>query len=141
MSRDAWTSNFSEVVSALHSPDDTTTQPVDPVTDLRPGDLVSIPDPNLRTVIERLLDKASRCFDYSSGYGKIGTRIVADDAGISNLTGLEAATQLERIEFRRNSISDLSPLRGLIRLNNIKLRGNQDHRRITARGLNPRRLG
>ena len=53
------------------------------------------------------------------------TRLVADDAGIRDLTGLEAATELERIEFRHNSISDLSPLRGLTRLNNIKLRGNR----------------
>ena len=46
------------------------------------------------------------------------TRIDADDAGIRDLTGLEAATRLERIEFRHNSISDLSPLAGLTRLNN-----------------------
>ena len=46
--RDAWTSNFSAVISALNSPDDTVTRPVEPVIDLRPGDLVSIPDPNLR---------------------------------------------------------------------------------------------
>ncbi len=124
VSRDTWTSNFPEVISALHSPDDTTTQPVDPETDLRPGDLVSIPDPNLRAVIERLLDKAPGALITAADMARL-TRIVADDAGISNLTGLEAATQLERIEFRRNSISDLSPLRGLIRLNNIKLRGNR----------------
>ena len=47
VSRDAWTSNFTAVISALHSPDDTVTQPVEPGTDLRPGDLVSIPGPEL----------------------------------------------------------------------------------------------
>ena len=124
VSRDAWTFNFTAVVSALNSPDDTTPQPVDPVTDLRPGDLVSIPDPNLRSVIEGLLGKAPGALITAADMARL-TRIEADDAGISNLTGLEAATQLERIEFRRNSISDLSPLRGLTRLNNIKLRGNR----------------
>ena len=124
VSRDTWTSNFPEVISALNSPDDTVTPPVDPGTDLRPGDLVSIPDPNLRSVIEGLLGKAPGALITAADMARL-ERIEADEAGISNLTGLEAATQLERIEFRRNSISDLSPLRGLTRLNNIKLRGNR----------------
>ena len=124
VSRDAWTSNFTAVISALNSPDDTVTRPVEPGTDLRPGDLVSIPDPNLRTVIENLLGKAPGALITAAEMARLEV-IEADDAGISNLTGLEAATELRRIEFRRNSISDLSPLRGLTRLNNIKLRGNQ----------------
>ena len=124
VSREAWTSNFVQVVSALNSPDDTVTPPVDPGTDLRPGDLVSIPDPNLRAVIERLLGKAPGALITAADMARLN-RIEADEAGISDLTGLEAATQLERIEFRHNSISDLSPLRGLTRLNNIKLRGNR----------------
>ena len=124
VSRDAWTSSFTEVISALNSPDDTTTQPVDPVIDLRPGDLVSIPDPNLRTVIEELLGKAPGALITAADMTRL-TRIDADDAGISNLAGLEAAIELERIEFRHNSIADLFPLRGLTRLNNIKLRGNR----------------
>ena len=124
MSRNVWTANFAEVVSALNSPDDTTTEPIDPGTDLRPSDLVTIPDPNLRTVIEQLLGKAPGALVTAADMARL-TRIDADDAGISNLTGLEAATNLERIEFRNNSISDLSPLRGLTQLNNIKLRGNR----------------
>ena len=122
--RDAWTSNFDGVVAALHSPDDTTIQPVEPGTDYRPEDLVVISDPNLQTVIERLLGKAPGALITAAEMARLD-RIEADEAGISNLTGLEAATQLERIEFRHNSISDLSPLRGLTRLNNIKLRGNR----------------
>ena len=124
MSRDAWTANFAQVVSVLNSPDDTTTEPIDPGTDLRPGDLVTIPDLNLRTVIEQLLGKAPGALITAADMARL-TRIDADDAGISNLTGLEAATNLERIEFRHNTISDLSSLRGLTRLNNIKLRGNR----------------
>ena len=123
VNRDAWTSRFTEVVAAINTWDDTVT-PVDPVIEYDPVDLVSIPDPNLRTVIEDLLGKAPGTLITAADMARL-TRIVADDAGISNLAGLEAATQLERIEFRHNSISDLSPLRGLTRLNNIKLRGNR----------------
>ena len=124
VSRDAWTANFTQVVSALNSPDDTVTPPVDPGIDLRPGDLVTIPDPNLRAAIEAALGKAPRALITAGDMARL-ERIEADEAGINNLTGLEAATQLERIEFRHNAISDLSPLRGLTRLNNIKLRGNK----------------
>ena len=124
VSRDAWTSNFAQMISALNSTDDTVTPPVDPGTDLRPGDLVSIPDPNLRTAIEAALGKTAGALITAADMARLQI-IEADDAGISNLTGLEAATELERIEFRRNAISDLSPLRGLTRLNNIKLRGNR----------------
>ena len=124
VSRDAWTSNFAEVISALNSADAPVTPPVDPGTDLRPGDLVSIPDPNLRTAIEEALSKPPGALITAAEMARLQT-VEADEAGISNLTGLEAATQLERIEFRRNAISDLSPLSGLTRLNNIKLRGNR----------------
>ena len=93
VSRDAWTSNFAAVVSALNSTDDIVTPPVDPVSDLRPGDLVSIPDPNLRAVIEGLLSKVSGSPITAEEMSRL-TRIEADDAGIRDLTGLEAATEL-----------------------------------------------
>ena len=122
--RDVWTEHFTGVFSALHSPDPTIPRPVDPGVDYRPGDLVSIPDLNLRAAIEERLGKAPGAVITADDMARL-EQIEADDAGISNLTGLEAAMNLERIEFRRNSISDLSPLRGLTRLNNIKLRGNK----------------
>ena len=56
--RDTWTSNFGEVIAALHSPADTVTPPDVQVPDYRPEDLVSILDPNLRAVIENRLGKA-----------------------------------------------------------------------------------
>ncbi len=122
--RDAWTSNFSAVISALNQQDDSVPPPVISVPRYDPGDLVSIPDPNLRAVIEQLLAKAPGSPITAAEMAKL-TRIFADDADISDLTGLEAATKLERIEFRRNAIVDLSPLAGLTRLDNIKLRGNK----------------
>ena len=115
--RDAWTSNFADVISAIY---DDLVLPPDPRPIPGPFD---IPDANLRTAIEDALGKAPGTVT-EADMARL-TRLVADDAGISNLAGLEAAIELERIEFRHNSISDLSPLRGLTRLNNIKLRGNR----------------
>lgn len=111
----------------LRSPDAPGPQLVDPGVDYRPEDVVLIPDPNLRAAIEERLGKSAGAVITAGDMGRL-TRIEADERGISDLRGLEAATNLERIEFRNNSISDLTPLAGLIRLNNIKLRGN----RITA---------
>ena len=122
--RDAWTSNFAEVVSALNSPDDIGPRPVVPVDDLRPSDLVPIPDVNLRAAVESALGKPAGALITAADMARL-ERLEADEAGISSLTGLEAATRLERIEFRHNAISDLSPLARLTQLNNIKLRGNR----------------
>ena len=122
--RDAWTSNFDDVIAALHSPDDTPIQPIEPGTDYRPGDLITIPDLNLLAAVEAALGKTPGALITAGDMARLN-RIEADERGISDLRGLEAATNLERIEFRNNSISDLTPLAGLIRLNNIKLRGNR----------------
>ena len=122
--RDAWTSNFADVISALNSPDDITDQRVIPVDDLTPSDIVPIPDINLRAAIESALGKPAGALITAADMARL-ERLEADEAGISSLTGLEAATRLERIEFRHNAISDLSPLARLTRLNNIKLRGNR----------------
>ena len=121
--RDAWTAQFSGVISALNSPD----APIDP----NPGNEVGprpissdlIPDPNLRAAITERLGTAPASLT-ETDLARL-TELIADERGIRNLKGLEHAVRLERIELRRNSISDLSPLAGLVRLNNIKLRGNK----------------
>ena len=123
--RDAWTSNFDAVLAALYwdapvpipADDERTQRPPTPIEG------VYIPDPNLRTVIEEILGKASGATITTEDMARL-TRIDAQEKGISDLTGLEHAIRLERIEFQHNSISDLSPLAGLVRMNNIKLRGN-----------------
>ena len=121
--RDAWTSNFDAVISALYS--NTPVPPLDPDPDPDPDPYHdgSIPDANLRAAIAEALGKEPNAITQAD-IARL-TRIDADERGISDLTGLEHATRLERIEFRHNAISDLSPLAGLIRLNNIKLRGNR----------------
>ena len=124
--RDAWTDRFDEVIAALYSPDTPivhtpiTVTPVQPT----PSGTISIPDANLRAVVEERLGKAPGAPITSDEMLRL-TRIEADEKGIRNLTGLEHALRLERIEFRHNAISDLSALAGLTRMNNIKLRGNR----------------
>ena len=116
--RDTWTEQFEEVIIALNSEDILPTLTITPI----PGPF-DIPDPNLRAAIASALGKAPG--DITASDMQHLTRIVADEQGIRDLTGLEQATRLQHIEFRHNAISDLSPLAGLIRLNNIKLRGNR----------------
>ena len=122
--RDAWTSNFSEVLAVLNSPDRRTPIDDEEEDDIDPRDIVSIPDVNLRAAVESALGKPAGALITGADMEKL-ERLVADEKGISDLRGLEYATHLERIELRHNAISDLSPLRGLTRLNNIKLRGNR----------------
>ena len=121
MQRDAWTAGFPDVISTIY--DDVLLPDPDDRDDPISG-IVLIPDPNLRTVIEDRLNKAPGAAITSEDMKRLRI-IVADEQGIGDLSGLEFATNLERIEFRRNAISDLTPLKDLTRLNNIKLRGNQ----------------
>ena len=124
--RDAWTQRFSEIITALNSPDTPvpitprTVRPIQPT----PRGTVRIPDPNLRNVIERLLGKENGATITPEDMERLN-RIEVNENGIQDLTGLEYATNLERIEFPHNAISDLTPLTNLTRLNDIKLRGNQ----------------
>ncbi|MDE0396851.1 MAG: leucine-rich repeat domain-containing protein, partial [Candidatus Poribacteria bacterium] len=124
--RDAWTQNFSEIITALQSPDTPVTITPDTVRPVlpTPSGTVRIPDPNLRNVIEQRLGKNPNDAITPEDMERL-TEIVADESDIRDLIGLEYATNLERIEFRHNAITDLTPLTNLIRLDNIKLRGNQ----------------
>ena len=121
--RDTWTSNFSEIVATLSSPDSRAIEPIIPQTERIPGASVYIPDANLREVIEDALDKAP------------GDVITAEDMktlvdlravgrGIRDLTGLETATDLEELYLQNNPISDISPLAGLVKLKEINLRNS-----------------
>ena len=70
MKRDAWTSNFDEVVSMLNSPD-SVLPPVEQRPERIPGAGVYIPDANLRAALEAALGKASGDVITVRGYGKI----------------------------------------------------------------------
>ena len=124
--RDVWTAQFSEVVLALQSPDVVVPEPSRLTRQVPPvlGSTVSLPDVNLRAAIAERLGKAPNALITPDDMKRL-TELFADEKGIRDLTGLEYAVNLERIEVRHNAISDLSPLSGLTHLNNIKLRGNQ----------------
>ncbi|MFK3939097.1 DUF2252 family protein [Alkalihalobacillus sp. NPDC078783] len=53
------------------------------------------------------------------------TELKATGAGISNLTGIEYATNLITLNLSENQISDLSPLQKLTKLEDLKLESNQ----------------
>ena len=85
--------------------------------------VVNIPDASLRTALAEPLGKEEGAQITREELATL-TEFHADDLGISDLTGLEFAVNLVRIELRHNEISDLAPFASLVALDNIKLRGN-----------------
>ncbi len=85
--------------------------------------IVSIPDPNLRTVLKTALGKASGAAITTDEMAAL-TRLDASEAGISNLTGLDSATNLTWLNLSGNNISDISALTGLTHLTWLNLKGN-----------------
>ena len=126
--RDTWTSNFSEIVAALSSPDSSVIKPVIPQKERIPGELVHIPDPNLRVVIVEALGKAPGDSITVAEMERI-VRISVDGWNVRDLTGIEFATNLERLWIHlrnvddKGLISDLSPLAGLTKLKYLHLSG------------------
>ena len=118
--RDTWTSQFFNVVAALYSEGPVVVDDDEPLTT---GSGVHIPDLQLRAAIHKRLGKPQSVQLTSEDMLRL-TELHADRKGIRDLTGLEFATNLERLELRHNAISDLTPLRNLTRLGNIKLRDN-----------------
>ena len=104
-----------------------------PSADCNGPQIVFIPDPNLRTVIEKALSKASGAPITASDMAQL-THLEARNANITDLTGLEHATSLTELDlggewvdgegFQSNDISDLVPLSGLMELTRLELRGN-----------------
>ncbi len=87
------------------------------------SDAVSIPDPNLRNAVEQVLRKARGATITVADMATLQTLYATRD-DISNLTGLEYATNLRELGLEANSISDISPLAGLTNLLFLHLRNN-----------------
>ena len=98
------------------------------------GAAVDIPDQNLRAAVETTLGKAEDDPIAPSEMATL-TRLEADNANISDLTGLEHATNLTNLLLgethvegvgwiNSNSVSDLSPLSGLTNLTGLWLERN-----------------
>ena len=95
-----------------------------------------IADSNLRTAIEDALGKAPGATITQAEMATL-IELSAPNADITDLTGLETATNLTRLDLgdayvasegrfiNSNSISNLSPLSGLTRLTRLDLEGNQ----------------
>ncbi len=88
-----------------------------------PTPVVTIPDAKLRAVIESALGKARGATITKSEMSTL-RRLIAQGVGISDLTGLEFATNLTSLYLWNNQITDLSPLAGLTNLTNLNLYNN-----------------
>ena len=85
---------------------------------------VNIPDAKLRAKIESALGKTSGTTISATEMATL-TTLTAQDASISNLTGLETATNLITFKLGNNTISNISALSGLTNLTELQLWDNQ----------------
>ena len=81
---------------------------------------VTIPDANLRAAIEDALGKAKGA-TVTVAEMKTLRSLKASDAGISDLTGLEFAANLTRLDLGVNKLTDVSALSGLTKLRELTL--------------------
>ena len=87
---------------------------------------VNIPDPKLRRKVESALDKKrGETITQAEMRAESFKYLWAFNLNISDLTGLEYATNLEIVYLHENSISDLTPLSSLTSLKYIYLSHNQ----------------
>ncbi len=85
---------------------------------------VAITDDNLRAKIEEALGKASGDTITTADMANLTVLHDAENANITDLTGLEAAINLRGLEIWGNSISDISPLANLTNLTHLWLGRN-----------------
>ena len=87
------------------------------------GEGVNIPDPNLRAKIEAALSKKPGNLITTAEMATL-TSLEAPNANISDLTGLEHATNLTSLGLRDNSVSNILPLAELTHLTSLDLQSN-----------------
>ena len=86
--------------------------------------IVEISDPNLRQVIRETLQLPEGTPITQQGMLQL-TRLKATNIGITDLTGLEYAINLDNLDLGGNQIRDIRPLAGLIALSRLSLWDNQ----------------
>lgn len=90
-----------------------------------PVQTVNIPDANLRSAIERDLNKPAGAAITNAKMATL-TRLEGARANIRDLTGPEfAINHLTELHLRNNQLSDLSPLGGLTNLEALDISDNQ----------------
>ena len=120
MKRDAWTSNFRDILFALDFPKLVDKTPEVPEPDRLPGAFVHIPDSNLRAAIAEALGKSPNAPITAEEMERLG-RLDVENRDVRDLTGLQFATNLNRLNLRDNRFSNLSPIAGLIQLRRLEL--------------------
>ena len=121
MKRDTWTSSFGDIVFALDFPEQFTPPTVIAPPERSPGTVVHIPDPNLRAAIAESLGKNPNAPITVEEMERLGPVLDARNRSIRDLTGLQFATNLNRLNLRDNRFSNLSPIAGLIQLRRLEL--------------------
>ena len=136
--RDTWTSSFRDIISALDYPDRVGEPPVITQPDVLPGGQVHIPDSNLRTLIAETLGKSINDPITVEEMKRLRNLDACRDAcekGIRDLTGVQFATNLRRINISHNQVSDISPVAGLIELRELWITDNPVSDISMLRGL------
>ncbi len=87
-----------------------------------PEDPVYFADANLKQAVK---DRLGITTDPTQAQMATLTGLPAENRGITNLTGIEYAVNLERLHLSGNQISDISPLEGLAKLILLRLSANQ----------------
>ena len=99
-----------------------------------PRQVVSIPDPKLAAAVRKALGLGPNVRITQQAMQGL-TELYAYKRQITNITGLEHATQLKILSLWNNQISDLRPLTGLTRLTSLDIRNNQISDLRTLTGL------
>ena len=122
--RDTWTARFQEIVYILDFPDGSIEQSSDPGRELIPIGYVYFPDPNLRAVIENYLGKTQGAPITKTEMESLRKEIRAENKNISDISGLECATNLSTLKLGGNNISDIEPLAHLVNLRELEMHGS-----------------
>ena len=134
MKRDAWTSNFRDMLFALDFPKLVDKPPVITEPDRLPGTVVHIPDTNLRAAIAAELGKDPNA-PITVEEMETLQRLEAEGKGIRDLIGLQFATNLDGLSIRDNQVTDISPVAGLIKLRDLNFHNNPVSDLSPVRGL------
>ena len=93
------------------------------IPDSIPDPATWMPDANLRTAVRKALKLASDAV-FTQDEMRALTNLSAYSSKISDITGLEHATQFTTLNIGANNISDISALAGLTALTSLDLRNN-----------------
>ena len=84
--------------------------------------VVTFPDPALESAIREAIEKPTEDI-YRSDLVSLDT-LIADDLGISSLTGLEQCPNMILLHLIDNDVTDIAPIEGLLSLVDLNLQGN-----------------